>query len=240
MIMEKAASRECPFCREVINATALKCRHCHSKLDQESLMEAGLIPGKPEPVTRSKQPAVRRWAIKTPVILVAALLIIVLSGASLTGGGLGVEGNEEENLAGPGGAEEIEPEAGFETGSSPGYQPVTLESIINKYEPEFAALEDQIEADLKALFNDAVREYEQGSGGLFFQLQLINKYMREIQRVEDRADKTFYSILGQMENELNKNGLPTEVIAEIEADYEQDKQAKKRELSNFLSDWRNR
>ncbi len=231
---------ECPFCKEEVREGAVKCRHCHSLLDEESLKAAGIASSQPVTVIVKKKPAWKSWFVWAPVVLVITLLIISLSGISLTGGSIEelAEGDAEE-------AEEVDeakdsdPDSRPETGADPAPQPVTAESIRKKYVPKFDALEQQVEAELRALFNSAMKEYEEGSGGLLFQLQLVNKYMREIQRVEDKADAAFYSILDQMEKELKSHNLPTGVIAELEEDYKKDKQAKKRELTDFLKDWSN-
>lgn len=232
--------KECPFCKEEIKEGAVKCRHCRSLLDEESMKAAGIASSKPGIVLVKKKPAWKRWFVWVPVMLAITLLIISLSGISLTGGSIeeSAEGDDED-IGEIDEAQDPVQDTGPETGADPGSQPVTVESIRKKYEPKFDALENQVEAELRTLFNSAMEEYEQGSGGLFFQLQLVNKYMREIQRVEDNADAAFYSILEQMEKELKSHGLPTDIIAELEEDYKKDKQAKKRELTDFLKDWSN-
>ncbi len=231
--------RECPFCREEIEAGALKCRHCQSLLDEETIIEAGLGQENQEQPEKAGRPAWKMWLTWGPVALIIIALVITLSGASLTGGSKDetVESADETATI------EEETEANGDkdksgSGGDTGPETVTLESIVNKYEPKFEALEDKVAAELETLFNAALKEYEQG-GGPLFQLQLVNKYMRELQKVEDRADAAFYSLLEEMNDELISHDLPTDIIAEIEEDYKQKKQAMKRELSSYLADWGN-
>jgi len=231
--------RECPFCREEIEAGALKCRHCQSLLDVESLKEAGLGQENQEQSERAGRPAWKKWLVGGPVALIIIALVITLSGASLTGGSKDETVESADETADL----EEEPEANGEedkpgSRGDTGSETVTLENIVNKYEPKFEALEDKVAAELEALFDAALKEYEQG-GGPLFQLQLVNKYMRELQKVEDRADAAFYSLLEEMNDELISYDLPTDIIAEIEEDYKQKKQAMKRELSSYLADWDN-
>jgi len=238
--VENIKYKECPFCNEEIKQGAVKCKHCRSLLDEESLKKAGIEAYQPQKDLAEKKPPWKRWFVWVPVMLVITALIISFSGVSLTGGSIeGLAEDDEEDLGHIGQAQGSDSDTGPEAGTYPGSQPVTLESIVEKYEPRFDALENQIEADLRALFNSALKEYEQGSGGLLFQLQLVNKYMREIQKVEDSADAAFYNILEEMEKELKSHGLPTDIIAGLEEDYKKDKQAKKRELTDFLKDWSN-
>ncbi len=226
------AHKECPYCKEEIKAVANKCIHCHSLLDDHDLINKSdpELAEKPVMVKGVKGTGRKISFMWVPVSIIIILIILMASGTLLNGGSeeaAGIEaGEEDENnqAATPG------PDSG------PDAEGVTVEDIVNKYEPKFQALEDQVAAELTALFNAASKEYEQGSGNPLFQLQLINKYTREIQRVEDRADAAFYSLLDQMKDELVSHGLPTDVIAEIEEDYKKEKQAMKRELTRFLTD----
>lgn len=229
------AHKECPYCKEEIKAVANKCIHCHSLLDEQDVINQPdpELAEKPVLVKGVKGTGRKKRLMWVPVSIIIILIILMASGTLLNGGSPGEtvpEAGEEEET---GQSSTPGPESG------PDAERVTVEDIVNKYEPKFQALEDQVAAELTALFNAASKEYEQGSGSPLFQLQLINKYTREIQRVEDRADAAFYSLLDQMNDELISHGLSTNVIAEIEEDYKKDKQAMKRELARFLTDWGN-
>lgn len=230
--MNNKAYKECPYCREEIKAVAHKCMHCHSMLDGQDInhkADPGLQEN-PVKVKGLKGRGRKKSFMWGPVSILSMLIILMTSGTLLNGG------SPAETVPGVVTEEENGQGAAPGPGSGPGSEGVTVEDIVSKYDPKFQALEDQITAELTALFNAATREYEEGSGNPLFLIQLINKYNREIQRVEDRADTAFYSLLDQMKDELVSNNLPVDVIAEIEEDYQKDKQVKKRELTRFLTD----
>lgn len=236
--------KECPFCKEEIKEGAFKCKHCKSMLGKDEKNGAEVDQKEYNPAIKAYRPVWKKWFVWVPLCIIVIALIVAISGASLTGGSKDAMDdmeNKEEVGSKPieiEGTEETEPESKPGSNGNSSSEPVTLESIIDKYEPRFQALEDNITAELKTLFNAALKEFEQG-GGPLQQLQLANKYMGKIQEIEKQADASFYNLLEEMEHELLGHGLPTEVITEIEEDYKKEKQAKKRELTNFISEWGN-
>ncbi|MGM0651947.1 MAG: hypothetical protein ACQES4_04100 [Bacillota bacterium] len=111
----------------------------------------------------------------------------------------------------------------------------SLEEIIDNYEPAFEALEEKASMRLDLLFQEALAEYRDGKGkGTVDRFMLTNKYIQAGRMLEENVDETFYDLLEEMENELNRKGYPTEILEEIETTYEQAKDLKKRELMNRL------
>ncbi|MDW7730599.1 MAG: hypothetical protein SCJ94_11445 [Bacillota bacterium] len=110
-----------------------------------------------------------------------------------------------------------------------------LEDVIEKYQPRFETLEDRAIERLEELFQTALAEYEeQRRRGTLNRFHFTNKYIQAGQLLEQRVDASFYDLLGRMENELNRNGLPTEILAEVEETYLTAKQQKKDELFSRL------
>ncbi len=110
-----------------------------------------------------------------------------------------------------------------------------LDEIINDYEPLFQALEDKALERLESLFEQAIKEYQEQEGdGTLDRFVLTNKYIQAGRILENNVDEAFYSLLGSMENDLLREGHPTNVLAEIEKTYEGAKDEKKRDLLNRL------
>jgi hypothetical protein len=110
-----------------------------------------------------------------------------------------------------------------------------LEDVIAKYEPLFENLENRALERLEDLFQAALAEYnEKRKSGTINRFQFTNKYIQAGQMLEERVDASFYNLLGRMENELNRNNLPTEILQEIEQTYTTAKQQKKEELFSLL------
>ncbi len=236
---------ECPYCREKIDSSDPKCQYCDSMLDNNDSFTGESVRKKrpAQKITIVKSPR-KKWLLWVPVLLILIVSLVFLGESLATpdddftvadDDGELIDEDAEESIFGddlevtdldqPG--NDLE-EAEFAEDL------VTVDSINRKYEPKFEALEDEITAELIKLFNAAMQEYEQANGGVLFQLQLVNKYMRKVRQVESRADERFYKILDQMEEELVENDLSTAIISELEEDYLRDKQEKKRELTNFL------
>ena len=113
--------------------------------------------------------------------------------------------------------------------------PVQLEDVIAKYEPLFENLENRALERLEDLFQAALEEYTaQRKSGTLNRFQFTNKYIQAGSLLEERVDASFYNLLGRMENELNRNNLPTNILQEIEETYTAAKQEKKEELFSRL------
>ncbi len=243
--MAENSKKECPYCREEIDNEDVKCKYCDSLLNAEASSEI-----EPDRTERPAQKIIvvkssrKKWLLWVPVLLILIVFLIFLGESLATSDNDLIIDDSEAELEAEQTEEDVlreeretiesdQPEhKKWEAGSEE--DTVTVESITSKYEPKFEALEEEITAELVTLFNAAMQEYEQANGGFLFQIQLVNKYMRKIQQLEDRADERFYRLLDQMEEELLKHDLPADVISEIEEDYLRDKQEKKRELTNFL------
>lgn len=110
-----------------------------------------------------------------------------------------------------------------------------LEDIIERYEPLFDNLHDTATERLENLFQAALTEYnERKKAGTYDRFQLTNKYIQAGKLLEKRVDESFYLMLNQMESELKRKELPTEVITEIETAYEETKSEKMQELFGRL------
>ena len=112
-----------------------------------------------------------------------------------------------------------------------------LEDIIERYEPLFENLQDTATERLENLFQAAITEYnEQKKAGTYDRFKLTNKYIQAGKLLEKRVDESFYLMLNQMESELKRKELPTEVITEVETAYKETKSEKMQELFRRLRD----
>jgi len=110
-----------------------------------------------------------------------------------------------------------------------------LEDVIEKYEPLFENLEKTAMNRLEELFQSAIEEYEeQRQARTLDRFQLTNKYINAGRLLEQRVDRSFYMLLEQMESELERKDLPTDIIPEIEKTYKEAKDEKKQELFGRL------
>ena len=183
------------------------------------------------PVKR-RSPRRRKKRVNFKTWLLAGLTVVALAGLLLTGSVvLGYNPFLEGQLKGQFGDDFFTnlgelPERG--DGES-------LEEVIDNYEPAFQALEDEALRRLDMLFQEAIAEYRGGErDGTVDRFMLTNKYIQAGRMLEENVDETFYELLKEMENELNRKGYPTEILEEIETTYEQAKDNKKRELMNRL------
>lgn len=107
------------------------------------------------------------------------------------------------------------------------------EEIIDKYLPQFEALEGTATGRLQELYNGAVQEYKQQKAQGTLDLKvLVRKYLQASGMLETNIDSKFYSTLNEMKGELQRNNLPTDMVKTISQEYENAKTQKKRELMN--------
>ena len=110
-----------------------------------------------------------------------------------------------------------------------------LEEIVDKYEPLFIRLEDSAMERLEELFTAAVEDYEQQKAERTLdRFQFTNKYIQAGKMLEENIDSRFYDLLNLMEEELEKNNHPTDIITEINQTYKEAKDEKKEELFERL------
>lgn len=110
-----------------------------------------------------------------------------------------------------------------------------LESIVEAYEPAFEELEARSLERLESLYQSALEEYrDQEKDGTVDRFVLTSKYIQAGRMLEKNVDETFYDLLAEMEATLIQGGHSTDIIADIEATYEQAKAEKKRQLMQKL------
>lgn len=104
---------------------------------------------------------------------------------------------------------------------------VTADQINNKYQAQFAHLQDLAVSRLDTLFTAAVKEYKEGT---LSRTQLAQKYIQAGTTLEANVDSQFYSVLAKMEKELKANNLATDLVSGYEDQYENAKSEKRAQL----------
>ena len=112
---------------------------------------------------------------------------------------------------------------------------LTQAEILGKYEPRFQNLQGQSVSRLEVLYASGIAESRAQSGnGTFNREELVRKYIQAGAMLESAADNQFYSILNALQAELIANGLPLDVINDIESEYLSEKSGKRAELLGRL------
>ncbi|KTE93877.1 hypothetical protein AT727_02670 [Desulfitobacterium hafniense] len=106
-------------------------------------------------------------------------------------------------------------------------EPVTLEQIDNKYQPQFSHLQNLAVSRLDTLFATAIQEYKEGT---LSRSQLSQKYIQAASTLEASVDSQFYAVLAKMKKELKENNLATDIINVYRVNYENAKSDKRAQL----------
>ncbi len=106
-------------------------------------------------------------------------------------------------------------------------EPVTLEQIDNKYQPQFTHLQNLAVSRLDTLFATAIQEYKEGT---LSRSQLAQKYLQAATTLEANVDSQFYAVLAKMEKELKGNNLATDIVNVYGENYENAKSDKRSQL----------
>lgn len=97
---------------------------------------------------------------------------------------------------------------------------------IVKYNNEFSSLQSEFESKLSGLISQGYSEYKSGvSAG-----KLAPKYLSKGADLEGECDRKFYTMLGQLEDELNASKQDTGVISDLKNYYNSYKDAKRGEI----------
>lgn len=114
--------------------------------------------------------------------------------------------------------------------------PVTEDSVVAKYRPRFKGLEVAALDRLETLYAAGIEEYKKKKeDGTLNTAKLASKYLQAARTLESGVDAVFFDFLGQLRQELEKNNLPTNIIREIENDYQSNKSARRSEFIGRLN-----
>lgn len=105
--------------------------------------------------------------------------------------------------------------------------------ILERYGILFKALEEEAELEIGNLVDEAKAEYsatEESQRTLVFKLELMNKYLKLGNALEEAFDQRFYETLDGMEAALQTNDLETEVLKDLEKMYGTQKNERRKAL----------
>lgn len=97
----------------------------------------------------------------------------------------------------------------------------SYDSIVSKYRGQLSSLEGSLNGQLSSLISSAMEEYKSGGSAS----EILSKYMDMAYSLEADADSDVSSILSGLSSELSSNGYDTNVISELESEYEAAKEA---------------
>lgn len=110
-------------------------------------------------------------------------------------------------------------------------QLISAEAIIQKYAPEFQALEQVSNSSLETIYSAAVSEYVQhANAGTLDHAAWTRKYLQACLILQANIDTRFNSTLSALETELKANQQSTQIISEIKKEYSAAKRKKVTEL----------
>ena len=108
---------------------------------------------------------------------------------------------------------------------------LTQAEITEKYAPRFQSLQNQSAGRLETLYSSGLAERQAlKANGTFNREEMARKYIQASSMVESAADSQFYSTLNAMQADLTANGLPTDIINDIESEYLSAKSGKQAEM----------
>jgi hypothetical protein len=109
------------------------------------------------------------------------------------------------------------------------------ESIINKYAVRFQALKQVANERLAVLADTGLQEYKRDqAAGTFNKLEFADKYYTAMSFLQENLDKTFYKELDNMNSELEKAGLSSQVSEEIKSEYNDSKEQFQQEIMRMV------
>lgn len=107
--------------------------------------------------------------------------------------------------------------------------PRSLKSITEEYNREFLALQNEFEKTLSSLVFEAYNQYKSGQ---YSKSKLADIYLEKGVELEKSADKRFYALLKEYENDLEENSHDTTIVKELKTYYENFKMERKSEMIN--------
>lgn len=105
----------------------------------------------------------------------------------------------------------------------------SLNIITAEYNKKFKALEVEFESNLDSLLQTAYSDYV---SGVISKSKLASKYLDEGANLEKSADRQFYALLKEFEDELKENSLDSSLVSEVESYYNTFKQGRKTDIIN--------
>mgnify|MGYP005849369635 CR=1 FL=1 len=111
-------------------------------------------------------------------------------------------------------------------------QLTSVEQIKTVYREAMEDLEEQVNAELLLLGEQAFRKFKklQDDNKSFEVIQLFTKYSQNLKALEKETDESFQNLYEALQNELSVNGYDTSIAVDLKAEYE----AKKTNRMNLL------
>ncbi len=128
-----------------------------------------------------------------------------------------------------------ESEVPSSSSSSDSEEDQILSDILSEYEQKFEGLQEQSEADLNDLVqqaNEELQEEVEDNGKTESEIarELAPKYLPKAQNLEEETDESFNSIYESLVNQLQKNGYSSAKAKPFKEDYQEEKEAMREDL----------